>query len=162
MTENVQNLNQFKQTPLVGQPDWTVNQNIVPVRLDPAYAGSLPLVAGQAFRLIDVAGPVPTVTPVADATVTPWGVMVHSMKRDTIVAGAYFDLALNGSTIWMQVSAAIARGAKVQIDPLGPTVSTLTALPTNASLGYTIDKPTAANAMTRVYLQPLDPNLSAY
>jgi hypothetical protein len=162
MSQNVQNLNQFKQTPVIGQPDWTVNQNIVPVRIDPAYVGALPLVAGQAFKLLDSAGPVPVVTPVTAATDTAWGVAVHSMKRDTFAAGEYIDLALVGSTLYMQASAAIARGAKVQIDPTGPTVATLTNLATNASLGYTVDKPSAAGSMCRVYVNPLDPNLSAY
>lgn len=155
MSVLTQNVSQFNQTPLVGQLDWTVNQNVVPVRLDPAYAGAIPLVAGQAFKLADVVGEVPVVTPVTAATDTPYGVMVHTMKRDTIVAGDYFDLALAGSTIYLQASAAIARGAKVQITPTGPTVQTLIG-GTNAQLGICLDKPAAADALTRVFIQPLD------
>ncbi len=162
MSEVTQSVSQFKQIALVGQQDWTVNNNIVPVRIDPNYGGSLPLVAGQAFRILDATGEVPVVTPVADATVTPYGVAVHTMKRDTFAIGDYIDLALVGSVVYMQTSAAIARGAKVQIDPTGPTVSTLVSLPTNASLGICIDKPAASGALARIQLNPLDPNLSAY
>lgn len=161
MAELTQNLSQFKQAPLVGQLDWTVNQNVVPVRLDPAYAGVLPLVAGQVFVLVDVVGEVPVVTPQVDATVTPYGVMVHTMKRDTILAGDYFDLALAGSTIYLQTSAAIARGAQVQNDPAGPRVATLVAN-TNAQLGICIDKPAAADVVTRVFIQPLDIKVAGY
>lgn len=161
MAELTQNLSQFKQSPLVGQLDWTVNNNVVPVRLDPAYAGGLPLVAGQVFVLANVVGEVPVVTPQADATVTPYGVMIHTMKRDTILAGAYFDLALQGSTIYLQSSAAIARGAKVQNDPAGPRVATLVAN-TNASLGLCIDKPSAADQPVRVYIQPEDIKVAGY
>jgi len=162
MSELSQNLSQFKQSALVGQQDLTVNNNIVAVRIDPAYSGNLPLVAGQAFRLIDVAGGVPIVTPVADATITPYGVAIHTLKRDTFLAGDYIELALQGSVVYMQTSAAIARGAKVQVDPTGPTISTLTSLPTNASLGVCLDKPTATGQLARVSINPLDPNLSAY
>ena len=162
MPQNVQNLNQFRQTPLIGQQDLTVNQNIVAARIDPDYAGVIPLVAGQAFKLLDSAGPIPVITPVTAVTDTAWGLAVHNMKGDTFVAGQIIDVALVGSTLYLQASAAIARGAKVQIDPTGPTVATLTSLATNASIGYTVDKPTAAGAMTRIYINPLDPNLSAY
>lgn len=162
MAEVKQNLNQFKQTPLVGQPDLTVNQNIVPARILATSTGGALLVAGNGFKLSDTAGPVPIVDLIADATEQIWGVAIHNMKRDTFVAGDYLDLALVGSTVWMQTSAAIARGAKVQLDPTGPTIATLTNKPNNCSIGYTIDKPTAANALCRVYLNPQDGNQSAY
>lgn len=162
MATLLQNLSQFNQTPMLGQLDWTVNQNVVPVRLDPAYAGGLPLVAGQVFILANVAGEVPVVTPQADATVTPYGVMPHNMKRDTIVAGDYFDLALAGSTIYLQTSAAIARGAKVLNDPAGPRIATLAGGSVNASLGTMIDKPGAADVLARVYINPEDPLVAGY
>jgi hypothetical protein len=162
MSELTQNASQFLQTALVGQQDWTVNNNIVAVRIDPAYAGGLPLVAGQAFKITDVAGGTPIVIPVADATNTPDGVAIHTMKRDTFIAGDYIELALVGSVVYMQTSAAIARGAKVQVDPTGPTISTLTSYPTNASLGKMLDKPTGTGQLARVYINPQDPNTAAY
>lgn len=162
MSEVSQNLNQFKQTPMVGQLDWTVNNNVVPCRILATSSGGALLVAGNAVKLVDSAGPVPIVDLVTGVTDTPWGVLVHNMKGDTFLAGQYVDVALQGSTIYLQTSAAIARGAKIQIDPTGPTVATLASPPNNASLGYSVDKPAAANAVTRFYIQPLDPNLAAY
>ncbi len=162
MSELTQNLSQFKQSALVGQQDLTVNNTIISVRINPAYVGGLPLVAGQAFKLVDVAGQIPVVEPVADATETPYGVAIHTMKRDTYLAGDVIDLAASGSVVYMQTSAAIARNARVQVDPTGPTISTLTALPTNASLGLMLDKPTGANQLARVQITPLDKNTAAY
>jgi hypothetical protein len=162
MAENVQNLNQFAQTPIVGQPDWSVNQNIVPVKIYASSAGGALLVAGQAFKFVDVAGDMPVVDLVSAVTDKADGVAIHRMKGDTFVAGQIIELALVGSTIWMQFSAAAARGASLQLDPAGPTVATLASLGTNVSIGKSIDKPGAANAMGRVYINPADANLSAY
>ena len=162
MAENNQNLNQFAQTPLVGQPDWSVNQNIVPVKIYSSSSGGALLVAGNAFKLVDQTGDMPVVDLVTGVTDTPWGVAIHRMKGDTFTAGQIIELALAGSTIFMQASAATTRGGRVQIDPTGPTVANLASLGTNASLGVGIDKSAAANAMIRVYVNPADPNQSAY
>lgn len=156
-----QNLNAFQQTPMVGEQDQTVNNNIKVVRIDPAYVVSTsPLQAGQWFKLYDVAGQVPIVRPAA-VTEKAYGVAIHNMKRDSFLPGDYIELACQGSVVYLETSAAVARGASVQNDPTGPTVSTLTALPTNASVGTMLDKPTAAG-IARVEVNPLDPNLSAY
>lgn len=162
MAEVTQAVSSFAQSPLVGEQDWTVNNNIVAVRFNPNSVSTSPAVAGQAFKLITGASGVPLVDIVTAVTDTPYGVAVHTLKRDTFLPGEYFDLAINGSVLYMQSSAAIARGVKVQIDPTGPTVATLTNLPTNASLGIALDVAAGANALIRVSIQPLDPNLSAY
>ncbi len=166
MAENVQNLNQFAQTVLVGQPDWSVNQNIVPVQIYASSSGGASLVAGQGFKFVDQTGDMPVVDIVSGVTDKADGIAIHRMKGDTFVAGQIIELALAGSTIWMQASAAIARGASVQLNPTSggtfPTVATLASLGTNVSIGKSIDKPTGAGAMTRVYVNPQDANLSAY
>lgn len=162
MAENNQNLNQFNQTALVGQPDWTVNQNIVAARIYASSVGGAALVAGNAFKLVDQTGDMPVVDLVTGVTDTPYGVAIHRMKGDTFTAGQIIELALKGSTIFMQASAATTRGGRLQIDPTGPTVANLASLGTNASLGIGIDKAAAANAMIRVQISPRDPNQSAY
>ena len=166
MAQVVQNLNQFNQTALVGQPDWTANQNIVSVKIYASSSGGAGLVAGIPIKYVDTAGDMPVVDICSGVTDTPIGVLIHRMKGDLFAAGQIVEAALGGSTIFMQTSAAIARGARVQCDPTTsstyPTVATLTSLGTNASLGINIDKPAATGALTRIYIEPKDPNLSAY
>ena len=162
MAENSQNLNQFAQTALVGQPDWTVNQNIVSAKIYTSSSGGALLVAGNAVKLKDIAGDMPVVDLVTGVTDTPWGVLIHRMKGDTFTAGQIVEVALSGSTVFMQASAATTRGNRLQLDPAGPTVANLASLGTNASIGTGIDKAAASGDMIRVYVSPADPNLSAY
>lgn len=155
----VQNLNQFAQTPVVGQQDQTVNNNIKVVQIDPASESTKPLVAGQAFKLVDVAGEVPVVD-VAAITDEIYGVAVHNMRRDTFAKGDYIELACAGSVLYLEASAAVARGAKVQNNPDTPAVATLVA-GTNASIGIMLDKLTAAG-IGRVEIAPENVDESNY
>lgn len=157
----VQNMNQFAQTPMVGSVDLTVFPNLVACRINPAYVLSTsPLVAGQWFKLVDVAGEMPMVEPAA-VTDTAYGVAIHDLKRDAYVVGDVITLACEGSVVFLESSAAIAAGAKVQNTPTGPNVQTLTSLATNAMVGVNLTK-NAAAGIVRVQVGPRDPNLSAY
>ena len=151
-TVSVLNQNQFAQTPVIGEQDLTVNQNIVEARIWASSVSAAPLVAGQAFALVDQPGSLPIVD-VAAITAKAWGVAIHNMKGDTFVKGQAIELALVGSTIYLETAGAIARGARVQLTPTGPTITTAT-LGTNASIGYAVDKATATGQLIRVYIQP--------
>lgn len=156
-----QNQNQFAQTALLGQVTMAPNPSIIPVKI---YIGSVAtkLQAGQAVKLVDQAGPEIQVDEVDDDSTLPFGVIIYNPRKNTYAAGDTLEIALAGSVVYLETSAAIARGAKVMIDPTGPTVSTLTGLPTNCELGICLDKPTASGQLARILLNPLDPNLSAY
>lgn len=156
----VQNMNQFAQTPMVGSVDLTVFPNIKSVRINPAYVGELPLVAGQVFKLVDASSELPVVEPAA-VTEKGYGVGVHTLKRDTFLAGDVIDLACDGSVVFLESSAGIAGGAKVQNTPDGPNVQTLTSLATNCQIGVNLTK-TTASGIVRVELDFQDANLSAY
>jgi len=145
-----QNQNQFKPTQLLGQQDLTVNNNIITCRI---YASSVAtvLTAGQAMKLVDQAGGVPVVD-VAAITDLPFGVIVHNTRKDTYVAGDYVDVAAEGSYIYLETSAAIARDASVQNAVAGPLIATQTS--TNSTLGIAVDKATAANQLIRIKIAP--------
>jgi hypothetical protein len=157
----VQNQNQFAQTALLGQVTMAPSPAVIPVKI---YIGSVAtkLQAGQAVKLVNQAGPEIQVDQIDDATTPAFGVIIYNPRKNTYAAGDTVEIALAGTVVYLETSAAIARGAKVQMDPTGPTVSTLTGLPTNASLGVCLDKPTATGQLARILLNPLDPNLSAY
>lgn len=157
----VQNMNQFVQTPMVGSVDLTVFPNILAVRINPAYVvATYPLVAGQFFKIVDVAGEIPIVEPAA-VTERADGCAIHTQKRDSFLPGDVIDLACVGSVVFLESSAAIAGGAKVQNTPTGPNVQTLASLATNCQVGKVITK-SAAAGIVRVQIDPQDPNLSAY
>lgn len=157
----VQNQNQFAQTALLGQVTLAPSPAIIPVKI---YIGSVAtkLQAGQAVKLVDQAGPEIQVDEVDNDSTLPFGVIIYNPRKNTYAAGDTVEIALAGSVVYMETSAAIARGAKVQLDPTGPTVSTLTDLPNNCQLGICLDKPTGSGQLARILIQPLDPNLSAY
>jgi hypothetical protein len=147
-----QNQNQFKPTQVLGQLDLSINTNVKSVRIDPASVATV-LTAGQAFKLVDTAGGVPIVD-VAAITEKAYGICIHSSRKDTFVAGDYIDLACFGSVIYLEASAAIARGARVQNTVAGPTVA-LCVPGTNAQVGVVLDKATAAGQLVRVEVYPL-------
>lgn len=155
-----QNQNQFRQTPVLGQVDATVNPNIKSVKIDPASV-STHLQVGQALKLVDTAG---TEIIVDEAAVTDkcYGVIVYNPRKNVYAAGDTVEVACRGSVLYLEASAAIARGARVQNAPAGPTVSTLTSYGTNCMIGITLDKPTGSGQLTRIEIDPQDANESAY
>lgn len=155
-----QNSNQFAQTPVLGQVDMTVNPNIKSAKIDPAST-STKLQAGQFVKLVDVAGTEIIVDECA-VTAKAYGVIIYNPRKNIYAAGDTVEIACEGSVVYLEASAAIARGAKVQNTPAGPTVQTLTSLATNCMVGICLDKPTAGATLTRIEVGPQDPNLSAY
>ena len=156
-----QNQNQFKPTPMLGSVDMTANPNIKSARLNPASVATV-LTAGTPVKLVDVAGTEVIVDACADVTEKAYGVIIYDLRKSTFVKGDTVDIACRGSVVYLETSAAIARGAKVQCAPAGPTVATLASLGTNVMLGTCLDKPAAANVLARIEIDPQDANLSAY
>lgn len=157
----VQNQNQFAQTALLGQVTMAPSPAVIPVKIDPASVATK-LQAGQGVKLVNTAGPEIIVDQADDSTTECFGVIIYNPRKNLYSAGDTVEVALTGSVVYLEASAAIARGAKVMLDPSGPTVSTLTTYGTNAELGVCLDKPTGSGQLARILLRPLDPNLSAY
>jgi hypothetical protein len=155
-----QNQNQFKQTSLLGQVDFTVNPNIKSAKIDPASIATV-LQAGQAFKLVDVAGD-ELIVDVAAVTEKAYGVAIYNPRKNLFAVGDTIELACVGTVLYLETSAAVARGARVQLDPTGPTVATLTSYATNCQIGMMLSKPTATGQLARVEVNPQDANLSAY
>lgn len=153
-----QNLNQFAQTPLLGEVDFTVNPNIKSVKIDPSSVATV-LQVGQWFKLVNVAGP-EIIVDVAAATDVPYGVAIYNPRKNLFAAGDTIELGCAGTVVYLEASAAIARGANVQNDPTGPTVATLAA--SNAKVGISLDKPAANHDLTRVEVAPADYNQATY
>lgn len=156
-----QNQNQFAQTPVLGQVDMLVNPSIISVKIDPDSVATK-LQVGQGFKLVDVAGPEIIVDQVDDEEDVVFGVAIYNPRKQLYAAGDTIEVAIGGSVVYLETSAAVARGAKVELDPSGPTVATLTDFPDDCQVGIALDKASASGQLIRVLIQPLDGNLSSY
>ena len=146
-----QNQNQFAQTPVLGEVDLTKSYNVKSVKINPASVATV-LQAGQVFKIVDIAGPEIIVDQCTALTDTPFGVAIYSPKKNVFVAGQTIEVACDGTVVYLESSAAAARGASVQLDSTGPTVATLVS-PTNGKVGFLLDKPTAAGQLVRVEIK---------
>lgn len=160
-------LNRFSQQPVKGQVDLMINPTIFNVELDPSYTGTL--LPGQLVKLANVAGGVMKVTPSTAITDKHFGVICYNVKDPSFRAGAadanglaavpFFEVASTASVIYMEASAAIARGADVSYAGSG-TAGTggsagnviKTAVTTEKIVGVALDAATAAGQLVRVML----------
>lgn len=146
-----QNQNQFAQTPVLGEVDLTKTFNVKSVKINPASVATV-LQSGQVFKIVDIAGPEIIVDQCTALTDIPFGVAIYSSKKNLFVAGQTIEVACDGTVVYLEASAAAARGASVQLDSTGPTVATLVS-PTNGKVGFLLDKPTAAGQLVRVEIK---------
>lgn len=146
------NQNQFAQTPVLGQVDFTVSPNIKSVKINPDTEATV-LQSGQAFKIVDVSGP-EIIVDVAAENELAYGVAIYNPKKNIFTAGQTIDLGCVGTVIYLEVSAAIARGASVALDPTGPTVATANPA-TQAQIGECLDKPSAAATLARIEIRPV-------
>lgn len=148
-----QNQNQFAQTPLLGQVDLVSGpNNVFAARIDPSStATAAQLQAGVPFKIVDVQGN-DIIVDVAAITEQAIGVMIYNPRKNQYAAGDIIELAGRGSVVYLETSAAIARGANVQAATATGLIATRTS--TNFRVGKVLDKPTAANVLARVLIDP--------
>lgn len=152
-TVTVLNQNQFSLTPILGSLVQGTSSNVKTVRINPASTATI-LVAGQAMKLSDVAGSEIVVDAVASATADKvYGVILFNPKKNTHVKGDVVELACAGSVVWLETTAAIARGALVATDYTGPTVAT-DAVSTHQITGVCLSKPTATGQLAAIEIAP--------
>jgi hypothetical protein len=148
-----QNSNQFLQTPVLGQVSEVVNPSIISVKINPSSAATK-IQAGQAVKIIDGTANEILADVVASATADKvFGVIVYNPKKNTYVKGDTVEIAMEGSVLFMETSAAVARGATVATDWTGPTVA-VDAVASHQQTGLALDKATAANQLIRVLVKP--------
>lgn len=152
-TTTVLNQNQFGLTPVIGSLVQGVPQNVKTVRINPASTATI-IVAGQAVNLADVAGAEIMVDVVDSATADKvYGVIVYNPKKNSYSKGDFVEVACEGSVVWLETSAAIARGAGVATDFTGPTVATDTTS-THQLTGVCLSKPTATGQLAMIEIRP--------
>ena len=143
----MQSQNQFKQTAEKGQLDLRFNPSVISCQIDASENGTL--VPGQAVTLVDSAGGIPKVVAAAADTDAIFGFISYDIKSKSFKAEDRCEVVFHrGSIMFMESSAAIARGAKVMTVISGQKVATATAGKT--AVGIALDKATAGSQIIRV------------
>lgn len=144
-----QNINQFAQTPEVGDIDLPRQGTVISAMVN--VGASATLVNGQPVKLANVAGRhVPFVIPLAANTDATFGFVVRNLKDVNFVDGDSLEVAAGGSIMFMTAGGAIAPQAKVEV--VYTTNKVIAAAGTNPRVGYALDKATADGDIIRVMI----------
>lgn len=143
--------NQFVIAPFLGMTDLRMNTNTVAVQIDASEAGTL--YAGSAVKIYDSAGGVPKVVKCAANSDDVFGFINFDIKSKQFVAGDKCEISQSGNVMYLYATAAIARGAQVQLDLSSPGgVAPKTGSSGADLVGYAFDKATVAGDLIRVRL----------
>lgn len=140
--------NQFNQTNEKGALDLAINQNLFDCRIDPASVATI--TAGAPLKIVDVAGERIVVDLATLAADDIFGFMPLEIIRNEFAAGKPIRVAINLSVMVMEASAAITRGADLEIVPTGVKVATNAG---GTSIGRALDKATADGDLIRVLIK---------
>jgi len=152
-----QNMNQFKQSTVVGELDLQTSANpaVFTVLLSPESA-TTGMVPGEGVKLVDLgASDFRGINPIVDVRALDadaiFGVKVFNTKKNSNVAGEVIQIAGKGAAIWLNAGAAILRGASV--DLVLATPGNVVMADGATVLGVALDKATAADQLIRVLIQ---------
>lgn len=142
------NINAFALAPLKGDTSLPRTGMVISAMVKSDEA--VPIVAGQAVKLVDSAGGVPVITALTATTDAAFGVALYNIKNQSYAANAALEIGMRNTVVWMEAAGAIARGAFVQFNYATNKVSLNLGL--NPTLGVAMDKATADGDLIRVLL----------
>ena len=152
----VLNTNQFNQTAVVGMIDLNTNPNasIFTMRYDSEATSTLRIINGEGVQLKDLGANDPLGVPFVDKRAADtdgiFGVKIFSTKENSDAPGEVFEVAGQGAVMWLEASAAIARGGIVAL--VIATEGQVVTRTTEEILGVALDKAKAANDLIRVFI----------
>lgn len=147
----MQTMNQLTQTAVKGQVDLHHGGNAISVVSDISQVADM--VPGQAVSLVDGTSKIMSVAAVANSTTKCHGVILRNLQKSSFSTHDSFEIGINGAVVFMEASAAIARGAKVAYVATGEKVAA--AIATNVVLGIALDKAAADGDLIRVMIAPM-------
>lgn len=145
-----QNLNQTRPTSEKGMLDLAINWNLFDCRIDPASVADFSNANGFALKIVGVAGKSIMVDLATLADDDIFGFAPYEVKTNSYVAGDFIRAASFFSVMKMEASAAIARGADLEIVPTGNKVATNSG---GTSIGRALDIATADGDLIRVLIK---------
>lgn len=142
-----QSPNQFKMSPEKGQLTLDPNWNTLNVQVSENESGTL--VPAQAVVLEDAAGSQIPVEAISAITDDIFGFVTYNVRLDEYAANDQVKIAKNGDVMMMEASAAIARGADLEVVITGNKVATQS---TGTTIGKALDKAAADGDLIRVLI----------
>ena len=158
---STQNMNQFSQSPVVGELDLQSNPNPATFTClfkDKSETADTTLVPGEGAMLVDLAGSdIAGSPPIVDergAVTDPiFGVKVFTTKKNAAEDGEIVQIAGKGAVMFLNSGAAILRGADVSL-VVGTPGNVITNVVTGELLGQALDKASGADEVIRVLINP--------
>ncbi len=144
-----QNVNQFGMSLEKGLLTLS-KDNLFDVKVDNASVATL--VNGAAVKITDTTDSQITVDIATAAADDIFGFVVYESRKNSHIAGDFVRVACMNSVMQMEASAAIARGASVEIVPTGEKVATVAA---GTVIGRALDKAAADGDLIRVLISTL-------
>lgn len=142
--------NQFNQSAEKGMLSLGLNYNSIPVVIDSTEAATL--VYGQGVKIKDVSDKAITVVKIAADTDAIFGFIPYVRGKASFVAGDALEISAAGNVVYLEASAAIAKGVRVMPVITGSKVATAT---TGKSVaGIALDKSAADGDLVRVLQSP--------
>lgn len=156
-----QNMNQFNQTPVVGDLDLQTNPNPATFTClfkDKSETADTTMVPGEGAKLIDldtadIAGINPIVDERALVSDPIFGVKIFNTKKNASVDGELVQIAGEGAVVFMNSGAAILRGAKVEL--VLATPGNVVTYSSGSEFGTALDKVSAGDQIVRVLIKTL-------
>ncbi len=154
-TSASQSMNQFAQSPFLGQLDLMVGPTNT-------YAGQVdagqttPVYAGTAMKIVNTTGGIPKFVACTAQTDETWGFVSYDVKSRVYVAGDRFEIATAGSCMWLYATAQTDSGEQVVLGAVSPgSVSPVSGPHTANSIlvGRALDQATAYGSLIRVLLE---------
>ncbi|WP_299074743.1 DUF2190 family protein [uncultured Paraglaciecola sp.] len=142
------NINSFEQAPEKGSVDLSFHGSVVSARVKEGESAAL--TTGQGVQIVDNDNGIPDVTAMTADTQFAFGFITRNVKDVSYAAEKRCEVAMQGTAIYLEAGAAIARGANVEYDVSADKV--ITSAGTNPICGYAYDKAAADGDLIRVIL----------
>lgn len=143
-----QSLNQFKQSVEKGLLDLEPNE-LFSGQIDPASVADFTEANAFAVKITDTAGKVITFDLATANTDDVFGFLPFAVRTNNYSAGSPVGVVSFGGVMHMEASAAIARGALLEIVPTGNKVVTQSG---GTVIGRALDKASADGDLIRVLI----------
>ena len=158
---STQNMNQFNQTPVVGELDLQTNPNPATFTClfkDKSETADTTLVPGEGAMLVDLdTSDIVGINPIVDERALVgdpiFGVKVFTTKKNEAIDGEIVQIAGEGAVMFLNTEAAVLRGAKLSL-VLGTPGNVETIAATGEVVGIALDKASAADKIIRVLIKP--------
>ena len=149
-----QRINIFAQAPFLGMLDLKVGPtNVIAGQVDVSQV--TPVYNGQAMQIVNSVGGIPKFAAVTSPN-TPqftWGFIVYDIKSRLYNVGDRFEIAMNGSCMWLYATEAIPAGSQVVLDTTSPGAVQLPGHSANmVGVGVALDQATAYGQLIRVII----------